>query len=71
MPHYPHSLTHHLFQLKLQFDDSLTVTFEYPSENSLLDDEGEGPGPGEEHGTPPDTPATHHALPNNAVLGEI
>lgn len=29
----------YLFQLKIQFDDALTSTYEYPSEASLLDDQ--------------------------------
>lgn len=67
-----------MFQLKLQFDDSLTVTFEYPSESSLLDDAGlaEGEGDGEvvevtEGEEQAHSAGTYHALPNNAVLGEM
>lgn len=29
----------YVFQLKIQFDDALTSTYEYPSEASLLDDQ--------------------------------
>lgn len=29
----------YIFQFKIQFDDSLTATFEYPSETSLLVEE--------------------------------
>lgn len=32
----------HLLQFKIQFDDSLTATFEYPSETSLMIDESFG-----------------------------
>lgn len=32
------------FQFKIQFDDSLTSTFEYPSETSLLEANGYGGG---------------------------
>lgn len=32
-------LLFYLFQLKIQFDDALTSTYEYPSEASLLDDQ--------------------------------
>lgn len=55
-----------LVQLKLQFDDSLTRTFEYPSETSLCEESpssaeagagaagpGAGPGPGEAGAVPP------------------
>lgn len=36
---YQNSLFSLLFQFKIQFDDSLTATFEYPSETSLMIDE--------------------------------
>lgn len=35
----PNNFSHFSFQFKIQFDDSLTATFEYPSETSLMIDE--------------------------------
>ncbi|XP_047525832.1 serine/arginine repetitive matrix protein 1-like isoform X1 [Pieris napi] len=49
-------------KLKLQFDDSLTRTFEYPSEISLCEDE---PSPA----APPAPPAATSALATNTTIG--
>lgn len=56
-----------IFQLKLQFDDSLTVTFEYPSETSLAEDDEFAPSPTAPAATT--APTAHTAqLHNNTPL---
>ncbi|KAL4713551.1 hypothetical protein ACJJTC_006139 [Scirpophaga incertulas] len=60
---------HRIAKLKLQFDDSLTRTFEYPSETSLCEDDL---SPSLCAPAPPAPPAPHaaHQLAANTHIGE-